>query len=161
MNKLPPHHEYSPPNGTGATLVWDSLQLAAMVEFLRSRSNSSDNSHILSHSSSLRPPIVVTSGIVLTKGGCNSALAVGGGRESKPWLIPAGKLSTAHHAQRPPPPGRGWPPWVGSGGRETALPPSSPASLHSPPREATPSLEGVASVHGVQCSISPQVLTKA
>ena len=46
------------------------------------------------------------------------------------------------------------PPWVGSGGREAALPPSSPASLHSPPREATPSLEGVASVHGVQCSIS-------
>ena len=31
--------------------------------------------------------IAVTAGIVLTKGGCNSALAVGGGRESKPWLI--------------------------------------------------------------------------
>ena len=31
--------------------------------------------------------IAVTTGIVLTKGGCNSALAVGGGRESKPWLI--------------------------------------------------------------------------
>ena len=31
--------------------------------------------------------IAVTAGIVLTKGGSNSALAVGGGRESKPWLI--------------------------------------------------------------------------
>ena len=34
--------------------------------------------------------IAVTAGIVLTKGGCNNALAVGGGRESKPWLIPIG-----------------------------------------------------------------------
>ena len=119
----------------------------------------------------LQPPLVktipavtiaVTAGIVLTKGGCNSALAVGGGRESNPWLIPAGKLSTAHRAQRPP----GWwvshpppreapePPWAVGGGREAALPPSSPASPHPPPREATPSLEGVASVHGGQCSIS-------
>ena len=65
--------------------------------------------------------IAVTTGIVLTKGGCNSALAVGGGRESKPWLIPAGKLSTAHRAQRPPPPGRGWPPWVVGGGRQGAF----------------------------------------
>ena len=32
-------------------------------------------------------PIAVTTGIVLTKGGCNNALAVGGGRESNPWLI--------------------------------------------------------------------------
>ena len=31
--------------------------------------------------------IAVTAGIVLTKGGSNSALPVGGGRESKPWLI--------------------------------------------------------------------------
>ena len=45
-------------------------------------------------------PIAVTAGIVLTKRGCNSALAARGGRESKPWLIPAGKLSTAHRAQR-------------------------------------------------------------
>ena len=48
------------------------------------------------HSSVLT--IAVTTGIVLTMGGCNSALAAAGGRESKPWLISAGKLSTEHHA---------------------------------------------------------------
>ena len=84
----------------------------------------------------LLSPIAVTAGIVLTKGGCNSALAVGGGRESNPWLIPAGKLSTAHRAQRPPPPGRGWPPWVVGGGRQGRREGGPPPSLHPPPREA-------------------------
>ena len=33
-----------------------------------------------------------------------------------PWLIPAGKLVSAHRAQRPPPLQRGWPLWAVGGG---------------------------------------------
>ena len=40
-----------------------------------------------------------------------------------------GKLSTAHHAQGPPPPGRGWPPWVVGGGREGRREGGGPSSL--------------------------------
>ena len=53
----------------------------------------------------LRGTIAVTAGIVLTKGGCNSALAVGGGRESKGSLPIKKTVKKADNVRfgRPPP----------------------------------------------------------
>ena len=57
--------------------------------------------------------IAVTAGIniynILNQGGQNQSTGGEGGVASCPWLIPAGKLVSAHRAQRPPTLQRVWP----------------------------------------------------